>query len=344
MITYDAYEQEIKKGNIKNGYVFCGLDEELIKEAVDLIINKQLPEDLRELNLVKMDGLTVQFDQILNACETMPFMSERKVVVIYRANFLREKSDSQGTKLYNDVKKYVEDIPPYTTLIMYYLFNDKRERPNKNKKLVSVGKNMSIVFCDKLKRDKYIKKVADIFSQRGKEIGRTQLIYFCEKVYNNFEVIKSEADKLIAYTNGKPIEKRHIDLLTSSANSDDVFDLVELIAKKKINVAIDLMRHILAKADMHMLMINSIEKHFFRLYEIKVGINDGKSAEDFASQFKIPVFVCEKLIVQCRSFSEKQLCELIKICSMCEKNLKSSGIDKDMEMELLLINTLTVPK
>ncbi len=344
MITYDIYEQEIEKGNIKNGYVFCGLDEELIKDAIELITKRKIDEGMQDLNLIKIDGMNAEFDDIFNACETMPFMSEKKVVVVYRADFLREKSDSHSTKTYNEIKKYIEDIPPYTILIMYYLFNDKRERPNKNKKLTTVGKNMSIVFCDKLKRDKYIKKVAQIFNDKGKDIGRTQLAYFCEKVYNNFHIIKHEADKLIAYTGEREIEKKDIDFLICGSSSDDVFDLVEFIAQKKINIAIDIMRDILGKSDMHMLMISSIQKHFFRLYEIKLGIANGKRADDFAGQFKIPVFVCEKLIVQCRNFTERQLCELIKICNTYEKKLKSSGADKDMEMELLLINTLTVPK
>ena len=141
VINYEFYEQEIEKGNIKNGYVFCGLDEELIKDGVNLVVKKTVEKELEELNLIKIDGMNTTFDDIFNVCETMPFMSEKKVVIIYRANFLQEKSDSSGTKIYNEIKKYIEDLPPYTILIMYYLFKDKRDKPNKNKKLTQLGKN-----------------------------------------------------------------------------------------------------------------------------------------------------------------------------------------------------------
>lgn len=344
MITYDYYEEEIEKGNIKNGYVFCGLDEELINDAVNLIVKREIDDSLKDLNYIRIDGINTTFDEIFNACETMPFMGDKKVVVVYRANFLKEKSDPHNTKIYNEIKRYIEDIPPYTILLMYYLFNDKRDRPNKNKKLNTVGKNLSIVFCDKLKRDKYMKKVADIFKDKGKEIGRTELAYFCQKVYNNFDIIKREADKLISYTEGRGIHKEDIDLLVADNNQDDVFDLVELIAQRKINTAIDVMKDILYKSDMHMLMISAIEKHFYRLYTIKIGIAEGKKSADFVSEFRIPQFVCEKLIVQSRNFTSRQLCSLIKLCADCDKKIKSTGIDKDMEMEFLLINTLTVPK
>lgn len=344
MINYDVYESEVEKGNIQNGYIFSGLDEELIKDGVNLIVKKEIQDDFKDLNLIKIDGMNTNFDDIMNACETMPFMSEKKVVIVYRANFLQEKCDSKDKKTYDEIKKYIKDIPPYTILIMYYLSKDKREKPNKNKKVSALSKTISVVYCDKLKRDKYIKKVDGIFKEKGKAIGRTELAYFCEKVQNNFDIIKREADKLIAYSEGREIKKSDIDILISSSSEEDVFDLVELIAHKKIDKAIDLMRDILVKSDQHMLIITAIEKHFARLYEIKVGMSQGKRADKFMSELRLPQFVCEKLMSQSSRFTQKQLCELVKLCVTTETKLKSSGVDKDMEMEFLLINTLTVRK
>ena len=344
MINYEVYEQEIEKGNIKNGYIFCGLDEELIKDGINLIIKKEISEDFRELNLIKIDGMNTSFDDIMNACETMPFMGNKKVVVVYRASFLQDKSDSTGTKIYNDIKNYVSNMPPYTILIMYYLLNDKRDKPNKNKKLTPISKYLPIVYCDKLRKDKYLKKVGEVFKERGKQIGRVELMYFSEKVQNNFDIIKREADKLVSYCEGREIKKEDINLLISSSNEEDIFDLVELIAGRKVDKAIDIMKEILYKSDQHMLIISSIEKHFQRLYEIKFKVAKGKRVEDLMADYRLPQFVCEKLISQTSRFTEKQLMELIKLCVKTETKLKSSGIDKTMEMEFLLINTLTVKK
>lgn len=344
MINYEVYEKDIEKGNIKNGYVFCGLDEELIKDGIDIIIKKEVSDDFKELNFIKIDGMNTTFDDIVNACETMPFMADKKVVLVYRANFLQDKSDSSGTKIYNELKKYVSDMPPYTILIMYYLCKDKRDKPSKNKKLAPIEKYFPIVFCDKLKRDKYIKKVGDIFKENGKEIGRTELAYFVDKVQNNFDIIKREIDKLISYCDGRDIKKSDIDLLVSHSNEEDIFDLVELIASRKIDKAIDIMKEILYKSDQHMLIVSAVEKHFARLYEIKIGMSQGKRVQQFMSQYRLPQFVCEKLMAQSSRFTEKQLCELVKLCVISETKMKSSGADKNMEMEFMLINTLTVKK
>lgn len=344
MINYEVYEKEIEKGNLKNGYIFCGLDEELIKEGISLITKKEISEELTDLNLIKIDGMNTSFDEIMNACETMPFMGERKAVIVYRASFLQDKSDSAGSKIYNDIKKYVSNLPPYTILIMYYLLNDKRDKPNKNKKLITMDKFLSVVHCDKLKKDKYLKKVSEVFKEKGKTIGRVELAYFCEKVQNNFDIIKREADKLVSFCEGREIKKEDINLLILNSNEEDIFDLVELIATKKIDKAIDIMKEILYRSDQHMLIISAIEKHFLRLYEIKLKMMKGKRVEDIIADYRLPQFVCEKLMGQASKFTQKQLAELIRLCVKTETKLKSNAIDKTMEMEFLLINTLTVKK
>ena len=342
MITIDVLESEIKKNSIANGYVFCGLDEELIKSSIDPIIKKVLDKDFLDLNFIKIDGLTSTFDEIENACETLPFFGDKKVVLVYRANFLKDKPDKEGTKTYTEILKYIKDLPQHTILIMYYLFNDKRDTPKKNKKLSTLDKYVKVVHCDKLKKDKYYKKIEDIFKENGRTIGKVQLKYFADKVQNNFDIIKREIDKLDCYALGRELTKEDIDKLIPNKSEDDIFDLVEYISLRKVEKAIDLLDELLFKADQHMLIISSIGNHFKRLYEIKTYLLKGKKLEFFMSKYRLPQFVCEKLMNQASKFSLKQLNQLIKVCINTEIKLKSSTTDKQMEMELMLFKTFMI--
>ncbi|GAB6169623.1 DNA polymerase III subunit delta [Clostridium carnis] len=342
MINFDLLENQVKKNEIKNSYIFCGLDEELIKEGINLLVDKVVDKSFQDLNYIKLDGMTTTFEDILNACETMPFMGDKKVVVVYRADFLKEKTDSSGTKIYTEINKYLKDMPPYTILIMYYLFNDKRDTPKKNKKLNNLDKISTVVHFDKLKRDRYEKKIEELFKLQGKSIGKIEIKYFVEKVQNNFDVIKREVDKLISYTNGREIKRSDIDKLIPNSSEDDIFDLIDLISQRKAERAIDLMDQLLFKADQHMLIITNIENNFKRLYEIKILMSKGKRADDIASKFKLPTFICEKLMRQCDKFTIKQLQELLKLCLETERKIKSSGVDKQTEMELMLFKTFMI--
>ena len=338
MIDFDVLEGEVKKGKIDNSYIFCGLDEELIKEGITLIVNSTIDKSLLDLNYIRLDGLTTTFDEIMNACETMPFMGDRKVVVVYRASFLKEKTDAAGTKMYNEILKYLKDLPPYTVLIMYYLFNDKRDTPKKSNKVKVLEKVSKVVYFDKLKKDRYYKKVEEVFKEKGKEIGKIELRYFAEKVQNNFDIIRREADKLIAYAQNRSISKGDIDKLIANSSEDDIFDLIDFISQKKVEKTLDLLYDLLSKSDQHMLIISNVENNFKRLYEIKILVQNGASVNDISSKIKLPTFICEKLINQSSKFSIKQLQKIMEICLETENKIKTTGVDKNMEMELMIFN------
>ena len=338
MIDFDVLEGEVKKGKFENSYIFCGLDEELIKEGIDLIVKKNIEDSLLDLNCIRLDGLTTTFDDIMNACETMPFMGDKKVVIVYRASFLKDKTDSAGTKLYNEILKYLKDLPPYTILIMYYLFNDKRDTPKKSNKVKALDKVSKVVHFDKLKKDRYYKKVEEVFKEKGKNIGKVEVRYFSEKVQNNFNIIRREADKIIAYTKDREITKNDIDKLIANSSEDDIFDLIDFISQKKVEKTLDLLYELLSKSDQHMLIISNIENNFKRLYEIKLFIQSGERVDGIASKFRLPSFIVEKLINQCNKFSLKQLQKIMEICLETENKLKTSGVDKNMEMELMIFN------
>ena len=338
MINIDILDGELKKNDISNGYIFCGLDEELIKTSVNSIINKVVEKDFLDLNLVKLDGLTSTFEDIENACETLPFFGDKKVVVVYRANFLKEKPDKDGAKTYTEILKYIKDLPSHTVLIMYYLFNDKRDTPKKSNKVKALDKVTKIVHFDKLKKDRLYRKVDEIFKNNNKEIGKVELRYFCEKVINNFDVIRREIDKLIAYTNGRQITKNDIDKLINNSNEDDIFDLVDFISQKNVEKTMDLLYELLTVSDQHMAIIVNIENNFKRLYDVKVLINNGYNINDLASKLKLPSFICEKIINQSRKFSLKQLEKIMEICLNTENKIKSTGVDKDMEMEFMIFS------
>ena len=53
MITYDVLENDVKKNSLKNSYIFCGLDEELIKEEIKLISKPFITDGLGDLNDIK---------------------------------------------------------------------------------------------------------------------------------------------------------------------------------------------------------------------------------------------------------------------------------------------------
>lgn len=331
---------QAKKGELKGCYVFYGPDEKLIKETIDLMIEKTIDKSFGDLNLVRFDGMKFQSDDVINACETLPFMSDKKIVLIYRAEFLSDKEDRENKKRFEDIYKYIENLPEHCIIIMYYVFSDDREKAGSGIK--KLEKRCTVIKADKLKGDKLYKKVGGIFEERGRAVDKALLKFFCDNVENNMNIINNEIDKLLSYTEGREITRRDMTELLPQLSDDDIFDLVDFLSQKRPEKALDILNELIFRGENIMSILFMIVRQFKLLYSIKIGMDEGKNKDMLVKELRLHPYVCEKLMGQSRKFSLNQIKACMRLCLDTEKTLKSSQSDKKIEMEMLLINTVRV--
>jgi len=343
LINFTDLEKKIKKHELDNCYVFCGPDENLIKNYVKFITGKVLNSDFMDLNYSKFDGNKTEFETITDACETLPFMSDKKVVVVYRASFLE---DSGGSRNSGDTKsdnfallnEYLKNPSPYCVLIIYYVFSSDREKPsNKIKKL---DKKACVIKVDKLKGDSLQKKCKDLFETAGKKIGKAELTLFCSQVDNNMDIVLNEVEKLVSYTEGREITKEDILAMMPQKSENDIFNLVDYLSQKNIKRALDILNELIYKGEKIPLILFMITRQFNLLFNIKLGIESGKAKETLASELRLHPYVCEKMISQSMKFTLKGLKRNIELCLETEKTLKSTSTDNKIDIEVFMIKTV----
>lgn len=341
------FQNDLKKGIVKNCYVFCGPDELLIKEAIQSIIDKTVNKDFKTLNCIRFDGDKVDFDTIMNTCETVPFMSDKKVVIVYRSSFLEDNKfikhntqNEKGEYIFKKLFDYIDDIPSHCILIMYYVFSPDRNKSSS--KFKRLGKKACAVEFKKLWGNNLERKVRSFFKDEGKEIGKVELALFCSLVNNNLDIIKNEVQKLCSYTEGRDITSEDINILLPQKSDNDIFNLVDSLSQKNPKRALDVLNELLYKGENIFNILAMIERQYNILLNIKLSLNDGKNKNEISSELKLHPFVCEKMISQSNKFSLEQLQKYIELCLITEKRLKSSSIDKKTEMELLIINSVRI--
>ncbi|KGM97923.1 DNA polymerase III subunit delta [Clostridium novyi A str. 4552] len=340
MLDSFALENKLNKGNLSNVYVFCGSDEQSIKKAIDKIVNKVVNKDFKELNYVQLDGMTVEIDSIINACETLPIMSEKRVALIYRANFLKDKVDKSMEKVFKSLIKYIEDVPKDSILIMYYIFENDREK--ESLKLKKLDKKIEVVKFSKLKGVALQRKVGEIFKRKNKSISKSDLALFCNIVENNMDIIENEVEKLCCYVDDRDIVTEDITKLISGKNDNDIFNLVDFVSQKKPQKSLDILNELVFKGESVTGILRMIQRQFKLIFDIKVNMDKGKNKDDIARELRLHPFICEKMMNQSKKFSIGQLEKIFKLCIETEKTLKSSSVNQKTELELLIINTVIV--
>lgn len=341
MIQHKQFLKEIKESDSKKVYLFCGIDENLIKEDIELIKKKILEKNFMELNYVEYDGEKVTEDILLNACETLPFMSDKKVVMVYRGNFLKGKegkSDrSEEEKVYKFLKNYVKSIPEHCILIMYYLFDSNRDKPSEKIKKIENSSNGVLVKVDKLKGEELRSKVKKIFDDKGKEIGKIELTLFCNLVESNTHIIENEVEKLCSYANGREITKEDIYEIAPQKSENDIFNLVDSISKNNIKKSLDILNELVFRGEKITYILYMIQRQYKLLLDIKLRNLKGYSKDAIATELRLHPYVCETMILQSKSFSEKYLEFMNMECLQCEKRLKTLSTEQKTELEMLIV-------
>lgn len=331
-------EKKIKDNNIASAYLFCSSDTKLIRDTIDNIKDKVLEKNFMEFNYIKIDGSKLEsMDSIINACETLPFMSDKKLIEIYNFKLLSKDKDEGIIK---ELKEYLKDIPPESILIMYYSLETEREKPSKNFNKLSGISGVCGCKLDKLKGMELQKRTKEMFEKRGKKIEKSHLSFFCSVVDNNINIVENEVEKLCAYTEGREITKRDIEEILPQRGENDIFNLVDFLSRRNINKAIDILNELVYRGESITVILSMIERQFRLLLNLKLGIKAGKTKEELTKELKLHPYVCENMMKQSTEFKEQQLKNILNSCIESEKKIKSSSVDNKVELELLIMNTL----
>src|SRR5436190_4612813 len=94
-VKYDELPSAWSKDQWKPFYVFAGGEDFLMDEAADRAVRHWLTEDAAELNLDKLDASEHEVSSIIEACRTVPFLSDSRVVRVDHAEELAAKDQDR---------------------------------------------------------------------------------------------------------------------------------------------------------------------------------------------------------------------------------------------------------
>lgn len=336
MITLEQFEKSLKENKLKNLYIFCGTDEWLIKTNIKKIKSLKIDEAFEDFNYTRIDGEKLDIDAVINNCETIPFMSDTRMVEIYRANFLKDGKKEE--KEIDRLKEYLKTLPPYTIFVMYYVFDDDREKlSGKVKKLQNT---CEIVKVEKLKGISFQTRVKAIFEEKGKDIGKSELAYFCSIIDNNMHIVENEVEKLILYTDGREITREDIIKMCPYEKENDIFNLVSYLSERNIKGAIDTLNELIYRGEKAPKILAMIERQFKLLFALRVKTSKGVKKEELIKEYKLNPYIAEKMIGQSKRFSQEALQKNIVLCLETELDIKSKPVDNKNAIEMLMVKTM----
>jgi DNA polymerase III subunit delta len=335
MIELKTIKDKSEKGEFYSFYIFMSPDQGLIKEEIETIINGNVDKQSIEFNIERLDGEKISFEEIKNACETLPLFTGKKIVILYNADFLKNK-DKKSEKIFKEIAAYLDSLPDSLILIMYFLTESDRDKVLP--KVLKLSDKGVLVKLNKVAGLSLSKKAEQIFASRNKKIGKAELVYFCQRIHNDISSIKNEIDKLTAYTEGRDITKDDIMRLLPDRIEDDIFSLTNAILYRKTGLALSILSDLTDRGDKPSVILYMIEKQYKNLLDVSLLMQDGKDSNYISKYLNMNKYICERMITTSRSYNKEQLIKIISLCLNTEKDIKSKGVDPRSELEFMIIN------
>ncbi len=313
---------DIKNKEFKQVYLLTGNETFLLRSYKNRLKNAVVGQD--DMNYSYFEGKDTDPSAVIDNAETMPFFSERKLIVIENSGWCK----SGGS----DMAEYLSRPCPNT----YFVFVEP-EVDKRNKLYKAISESGYVCELNHPKPDDMVNWAAGMLMQAGKKITRTDLEMFLGSTGNDMELVRNELDKLIAYTGDKDhVSREDIEAVTTVTLTNKVYDMCRAITQKKYTEAVHLYEDLLALKESPMSIMYKISHQFKQLLDVKDLMDSGYRQDAIMSRLRIPSFVASKLMQQARGYDRNALMQYVERCLDLEEAFKKGDMPERIAVELLI--------
>ena len=316
--------EEIKSGQLKQVYILYGEEAYLRNQYKEKLKGALLGEG-DSMNFHYFEGKDVRSGEVIDLAETMPFLAERRVIMLENSGLF-----SHGGE---ELAAYLE-APSETA---YFVFVeptvDKRSKLYK----AATAKGRAIEFGA---QDEAVLKrwILGFLKKENKNITERDLDLFLDKTGSDMANIRGELEKLLCYCLDRDvITAQDIEKVCTKQVSNQIFDMINAVAEKKQQTAMTLYYDLLTLKEPPMRIMILIARQFNLLLQVKELRNKGLDANAIGTKVGLAGFIAKKYVAQASKFKEDDLRRALADCVESEEAVKTGRMNDVMSVELLIV-------
>lgn len=312
------------------------------REASNLIIDRFLNGDKNEFSFIKFDDKNVDFEEVIAACETAPFMCEHKCILVTDPP-LNQLTDSNLESL----TTLLQDMPEYSTLIFYCISGEVDFKKTKAAKALDLFAKFccAVSFINKGTANNPRDFVVTTVKKMGCTISSADAGLIVEKANGDYERMHNEITKLCAYKQNGAITREDIENLFSLYLSSTVFELTKFIFAGNYEGALKKLNLLKMQKEEPISVLAELSSSFLDYYRALVGRNAQKTMEDIKVDFSYRAnvaFRVENAYRGCARYRDVFLEKCLDLIIQADIELKSTSNDKYLILERLITNIFVV--
>lgn len=292
--------------------------QEQLKALKDQFIQKR--DQSGGLNVINIDATDFDFDRFKQELMTVPFLGEKKMIVI--KNILSQK------KKYEPVDKFIRERDFDNVLVFIdLLINEKKAWPKGD-------------FFNHLKRQKFVwhfdllnnfeleKWIKQRCADKNISPDQRAIKELSLRVGNDLQTMETEIKKLSAYKPQGQIDADDVRLLVKAKFDENIFNLIDAMAGKDKNLALKLIADQLNSGQSPLMILTMIVRQFRIIIQLKDGRPIG---------LVLHPFVITKASRQAKNFSWPTLKNIYADLLELEKSLKLSNKEPELLFDMFIM-------
>lgn len=319
-----SINEDLKNNQFKGVYLLYG-EEAYLKRLYKNKLRAALTAPDDSMNYTYYEGKGINPNEIIDMAETMPFMAEKRLIVIENSGFFKNKCD--------ELADYFEDPPDSTCFVFVEAEVDKRSRLYKR-----VKERGRIAELNAQDEKSLVRWIVGSLNRENKKITQSAAALFLTKTGADMENIQKELEKLICYVGERDsINIEDVEAICTTVITNNIFEMIDAIAKKQQKKALELYYDLLTLKEPPMRILFLITRQFNLLLQVKDLARLGFNTAETAKKAGLHSFVAGKYVSQSKSFDSKWLADAVEICAGTEEAVKTGRINDILSVELLIV-------
>jgi len=321
-------------------YILYGEDEFSIKETLDRIKTECGGREFGEANTTVLEGGKFTLNELIAACNTMPFLAPKRLVVVegLLGRFeSKEKRRGRRTQIpevkeWDALTQHIDDMPDSTVLV---LVDGKLTKANTMLRKFS-AKAIVREFTPP-KGGELQNWVRSRVSSRGGTFSFSAERLLIDFIGGNLWILSNEIDKLCLYAGEQRIEEDDINMLVSYAREANVFTMVDAIVQHRLGIASRLLHQLLDGGSAPPYLLYMITRQFRLLIQAKQLMAQRLAIKTIGNKIGLTSeFVLEKTLEQAREYTMKRLEEAYRKLLATDISIKTGALSGELALDLLV--------
>ena len=329
-------------------HIFWGEDRFSMEEALQKIKNGLGDPAMLSLNTSVLEGAKLTLNELKAAAEAAPFLSLKRLVVIYgllerfepKDKSSRPKKAESTTKKSDEPAGLVDCLKglPDTTVLVLVDFIEMGKKALQNNVLYQVISPLSDVRpFPTLKGTKLTQWIEQKIATQGGSISRQATNILMENIGGDLFTMFNEVSKLTAFTAGRMIEEKDVRQIVSVSREADIFAMVDAVVDRKAGIAEQILEQLLQNGVVPQQILALLARQIQELIQVKDLKKERKSTAEIQTRLGIfSSFRWDKLAARSEKYTLEKLITIYRSLLETDLAIKTGKLEGDLAINILV--------